>query len=234
MLRVEELEVRYQDLTALRRISLGIDDGEFVAIIGSNGSGKTTLLNCISGLIPANSGRILWKGMVVSGMPPDQVCRFGITQVPEGRKLFPKMTVEENLELGAYLPAARAKFRENKERVFNLFPKLAERRMQPAGSLSGGEQQMLAVSRALMACPQLLMLDEPSLGLAPIAAKEVFRIISVLNREGLTVMLVSQEVRQALEIAQRVYLMENGKVVLSGPACEMAEDPRIKESYLGL
>lgn len=234
MLRVEELEVRYQDLTALRRISLGIDDGEFVAIIGSNGSGKTTLLNCISGLIPANSGRILWKGMVVSGRPPDQVCRFGITQVPEGRKLFPKMTVEENLELGAYLPAARAKFRENKERVFNLFPKLAERRMQPAGSLSGGEQQMLAVSRALMACPQLLMLDEPSLGLAPIAAKEVFRIISVLNREGLTVMLVSQEVRQALEIAQRVYLMENGKVVLSGPACEMAEDPRIKESYLGL
>lgn len=234
MLEIERLVVRYQELRALRGVSLKVDEQDLVALIGSNGAGKTTLLNAISGLVEVADGVVSWQGASLLGLSPDEVCRTGIIQVPEGRKLFAKMTVDENLEIGAYSPAARTKLEESRSRVFDLFPRLAERRRQLAGSLSGGEQQMLALGRALMAGPQLLMLDEPSLGLAPIAAAEIFRIISDLNGRGLTVLLVSQEVLQTLSIARYGYLLENGTVALLGPAEELLEDQRVKESYLGL
>jgi len=234
MLSVEDLAVSYQALRALRGVSLTVSEGDLVALIGSNGAGKTTLLNAVSGLVGSSSGRILWQGRVITGISPDRICREGIIQVPEGRKLFARMTVEENLEMGAYLAAARSKFRENLRWVFSLFPVLQERRRQHAGSLSGGEQQMLALGRALMARPRLLMLDEPSLGLAPIAAKEIFRIVAELNKGGLAVLLVSQEVLQTLSIARYGYLLENGQMALSGPAESLLADSRVKTSYLGL
>ena len=234
MLTVNELIVLYQELRALRGISLQVTDGDLVALIGSNGAGKTTLLNTVSGLMPAAKGEITWQGTSILGLPPDEICRVGIVQVPEGRKLFAQMTVGENLEMGAYLPLARKHFRESRDRVFQIFPRLDERRRQVAGSLSGGEQQMVAVARALMARPKLLMLDEPSLGLAPIMAAEIFSVISDLNKQGLTVLLVSQEVLHTLSTATYGYVLENGKVPLDGPAESLLEDPRIKESYLGL
>lgn len=234
MLDIEDLVVNYQQLRALRGVSLKVEEGDLAALIGSNGAGKTTLLNAISGLVQATEGTVLWRGDQVTGLSPDAICRLGIVQVPEGRKLFPKMTVLENLEMGAYLPAARTKSSESLTKVFDLFPRLAERTKQAAGSLSGGEQQMLAVGRALMARPRLLMLDEPSLGLAPIVASEIFHIIADLNREGLTVLLVSQEVLHTLSIAKSGYLLESGKITLSGPADQLLADPRVKSSYLGL
>jgi branched-chain amino acid transport system ATP-binding protein len=234
MLEIDGLMVRYQELRALHGASLKVDEGDLVALIGSNGAGKTTLLNAISGLVAVAEGSVLWKGMSLLGLSPDEVCRRGVIQVPEGRKLFAKMTVDENLEIGAFSPTARTRLSETRARVFDLFPRLSERRRQLAGSLSGGEQQMLALGRALMAGPRLLMLDEPSLGLAPIAAVEIFRIVSDLNREGLTVLLVSQEVLQTLSIARYGYLLENGTVSLSGAADQLLEDQRVKESYLGL
>ncbi len=234
MLSVEQLVVLYQELRALRGVSFEVPQGDLVALIGSNGAGKTTLLNTISGLIPATEGQVAWQGTSISGLSADEICRAGIIQVPEGRKLFAQMTVEENLEMGAYLPAARQHVRENRRRVFEIFPVLAERSRQVAGSLSGGEQQMLAVARALMARPKLLMLDEPSLGLAPIIATEIFSVVSDLNRGGLTVLLVSQEVLHTLSHATYGYVLENGRLALDGPAKALLEDPRIKESYLGL
>jgi branched-chain amino acid transport system ATP-binding protein len=234
MLVIENLGVNYQEFPAISGVSLQVGDGDLVALIGSNGAGKTTMLNAISGLIRPASGRISWDGKAITGMPPDEICRLGIVQVPEGRKLFARMTVEENLEMGAYHPAARSALRQNMQRMFDLFPRLWERRRQAAGSLSGGEQQMLAVGRALMAQPKLLMLDEPSLGLAPIMAADVFRIVAELNRDGLSILLVSQEVLQALSIARYAYLMENGQAGVCGPAAELLADPRVKESYLGL
>jgi branched-chain amino acid transport system ATP-binding protein len=234
MLEIDHLEVKYQEQWALRGVSLQLEQGDLVGLIGSNGSGKTTLLNSISGLVLPSSGKILFEGQDIAGLSPDQICKLGLVQVPEGRKLFARMTVQENLELGAYLSAAKRRFGENLERVFSIFPRLLERRYQYAGSMSGGEQQMLAVARGLMACPRILMLDEPSLGLAPIAAKAIFEIIGQLNKEGLTILLVSQEVLQAFELARKIYLLENGVIALHGPASELASDPRIKESYLGL
>ncbi len=234
MLRVEKLVVRYQELRALREVSLEVAEGSLVALIGSNGSGKSTLLNAVSGLVPPAGGQVFWEGDSLSGLGPDDICRRGIIQVPEGRKLFAKMTVDENLDMGAYLPAARAVREKTRDEVFELFPRLRERHGQIAGSLSGGEQQMLAVARALMARPRLLMLDEPSLGLAPIVATEIFRIIGDLNRAGLTILLVSQEVLQTLSIAGYAYLLENGEITLSGSSDQLLADPRIKESYLGL
>lgn len=234
MLSVKDLVVLYQELRALRGVTLQVTGGDLVALIGSNGAGKTTLLNTISGLIPAAQGQISWQGTPISGLSADEICREGIIQVPEGRKLFAHMTVGENLEMGAYLPSARKHFKESRDRVFQIFPRLDERRRQLAGSLSGGEQQMVAVARALMARPKLLMLDEPSLGLAPIMAAEIFGIVSDLNKQGLTVLLVSQEVLHTLSTAKYGYVLENGKVPLDGPAESLLEDPRIKESYLGL
>jgi len=234
MLSVNQLVVLYQELRALRGISLEVAEGDLVALIGSNGAGKTTLLNAISGLISAAEGQISWQGTSISGLSADEICRQGIIQVPEGRKLFAQMTVEENLQMGAYLPSARYHSKDSRKRIFEIFPRLAERSRQVAGSLSGGEQQMVAVARALMARPKILMLDEPSLGLAPIVAAQIFNVISDLNQRGLTVLLVSQEVLHTLSTATYGYVMENGKVALAGPARELLEDPRIKESYLGL
>jgi branched-chain amino acid transport system ATP-binding protein len=234
MLSVDGLVVQYQELRALRGVSLEVGEGDLVALIGSNGTGKTTLLNTISGLMPASEGQIHWQGIPVLGYSPDHICRNGIIQVPEGRKLFSLMTVEENLEMGAYLSVARAEAKESRQMVFDIFPRLAERRRQIAGSLSGGEQQMVAVARALMAKPKLLMLDEPSLGLSPIAAAEIFHTVQVLNARGMTVLLVSQEVLQTLRISQYGYVLENGKVILDGPSKALLDDPRVKESYLGL
>ena len=234
MLQVKDLVVLYQELRALQGASLEVREGNLVALIGSNGAGKTTLLNAVSGLVSAARGDVSWQNQSLSGLRPDEICRKGIIQVPEGRKLFGKMTVEENLLVGAYLPEARRHFEESRRLSFDIFPRLSERRRQAAGSLSGGEQQMVAVARAIMARPKLLMLDEPSLGLAPIAATEIFKVIEELNRRGLTVLLVSQEVLHALTIAEYTYVLENGRVTLHGPAKALLEDPRIKESYLGL
>lgn len=234
MLKVDHVVVRYQALRALRGVSLRVDDGRLVALIGSNGAGKTTLMNAVSGLVKLESGRIAWEGDCLEGFSPDRICGKGVVQVPEGRKLFAQMTVDENLDIGAYLPMARSQSEETRTRVFSLFPMLKDRRKQFAGSLSGGEQQMVAVGRALMARPKLLMLDEPSLGLAPIVAKGIFRIVADLNREGMTILLVSQEVLQTLSIAHEAYLLENGEIALSGPADSLLADRRVKESYLGL
>lgn len=234
MLEIENLAVRYQELRALRGVSLKVDQGDLVALIGSNGAGKTTLLNTISGLIVGDEGSISWNGRPTRGLTPDEICGLGIVQVPEGRKLFAHMTVEENLDMGAYLKEARSKATQNRRLVFDLFPRLAERKKQRAGSLSGGEQQMLAMGRALMAGPKLLMLDEPSLGLAPIVAREIFRIVDDLNNNGMTVLLVSQEILQTLSIAKQAYLLENGRITLSGAADVLLADSRVKESYLGL
>lgn len=234
MLTVEGLVVLYQELRALRGVTLEVAEGALVALIGSNGAGKTTLLNTISGLIPAAEGKVTWQGTPMLGLAPDEICRGGIIQVPEGRKLFPLMTVEENLEMGAYLPTARSSAGQSRQMVFEIFPVLAERRKQLAGSLSGGEQQMVAVARAIMARPKLLMLDEPSLGLAPIMATEIFRTVEDLNLRGMTVLLVSQEVLHTLSMAKYGYVLENGRLALDGPAKRLLDNPQIKESYLGL
>jgi len=234
MLNVRDLTVTYQELRALQGISMDIPEGNLVALIGSNGAGKTTLLNTISGLKQASKGEISWNGDPILGMPPDKICQMGIIQVPEGRKLFARMTVEENLDMGAYLPGSRRHRNENKEKVFGIFGRLAERKRQLAGSLSGGEQQMVAVARALMAQPRMLMLDEPSLGLAPIIATEIFQTVQHLNAEGMTILLVSQEVLLTLSIASYAYVLENGNISMAGKADTLMENPRIKESYLGL
>lgn len=234
MLRIEHLTVRYGQMEAVRDVSLEVLKGEAVALVGSNGAGKTTLINAVSGLIAAASGNIYWKGNPIIGLGPERICREGIIQVPEGRKLFPAMTVEENLLMGAYLPIIRGKARESLAEVYEIFPRLGERRRQLAGSLSGGEQQMLALGRALMASPQLLMLDEPSLGLSPKAAAQIFAIVKRLNNEGMTILLVTQDVLESLTIAQRGYVLENGTVALEGKADALKEDPRVKTCYLGL
>jgi len=234
MLHVENLTVCYGQMQALRGVSMEISPGEMVALIGGNGAGKTTLLNTISGLLPPAAGTLSWEGKPLNGLTPDRICREGIVQVPEGRKLFPAMTVEENLIMGAYLPTVRKRRRESLGQVYDIFPRLADRRRQLAGSLSGGEQQMAALGRALMARPRLLMLDEPSLGLSPKAAAEIFATIRVLNKEGLSVLLVSQEVLETLAITARGYVLENGIVALKGPSAELREDPKVKTSYLGL
>jgi branched-chain amino acid transport system ATP-binding protein len=234
MLRVDNLTVCYGQMQALRSVSMEISPGEMVALIGGNGAGKTTLLNTISGLLTPAAGSLSWEGKPLNGLAPDRICREGIVQVPEGRKLFPAMTVEENLIMGAYLPTVRKQSRESLRQVYDIFPRLADRRRQLAGSLSGGEQQMAALGRALMAKPRLLMLDEPSLGLSPKAAAEIFATIRGLNKEGLSVLLVSQEVLETLAITVHGYVLENGVVAMKGPSAELREDPQVKTSYLGL
>jgi len=235
MLQTSDLTVFYGHLPALREVSFGVTKGEFIAIIGSNGAGKTTLLKTISGLRAADSGAIRFDGARIEGLPTHEICRRGIVQVPEGRKIFPRMKVIDNLEMGAYLPEAKSRFSETLEQVFALFPILRTRRKQLASTLSGGEQQMLALGRALMARPRMLMLDEPSLGLSPKASQAIFQTIAGLNREqALTILLVSQDVLQSLRLSHRAYVLENSRMVMEGKGSDLLKDPKVKQSYLGL
>ncbi len=234
MLQVSDLSVFYGHLPALREVSFVVEKGELVSIIGSNGAGKTTLLKTISGLMKAVSGTVRFEGDRIDGLPTYEICSRGIIQVPEGRKVFPRMNVIDNLEMGAYLPEAKKRFHETRERVYALFPLLASRRKQLAATLSGGEQQMLALGRALMSRPKLIMFDEPSLGLSPKASQEIFQTIGKLNQEGLTVLLISQDVLQSLGLAQRAYVLENSRIVMEGKAADLLQDPKVKEAYLGI
>jgi branched-chain amino acid transport system ATP-binding protein len=234
LLKVERLEVAYGDMLAVHGASLEVRPGEIVAFIGGNGAGKTTTLRAISGLLPVRSGAIEFEGEPLAGLAPSRVVERGIAHVPEGRQLFPTMTVLENLEMGARTAAARARKAETIEWVFSLFPRLKERRSQTAGSLSGGEQQMVAIGRGLVACPKLLMLDEPSLGLAPVIVSSIFEILMQINREGTTILLVEQNVLRALQVCHRGYVIENGRVVLEGPREALLADGLIKQAYLGL
>ena len=234
MLRVEKLGVAYAGITVLREVSLSINEGEIVSVVGANGGGKTTLLKAISGLLKPSSGSIEFMGERIGEFPPHEICRRGLIQVPEGRQLFPKMKVIHNLEMGAYLPEARKNAAQSLERVYGLFPLFRERRNQKTGSLSGGEQQMLAVGRALMSMPKLLMLDEPSEGLSPLYTTNVFNTLKVLGEQGLTILLVSQEVERSLELSQRTYVLENGQITLEGKSTELLNNDKVRESYLGM
>jgi branched-chain amino acid transport system ATP-binding protein len=234
MLMTDALNVFYDELQALTDVSIEVHQGELLVIIGSNGAGKTTLLKTLSGLIRPREGRIYWDKKPIEKASTEQICRLGIIHVPEGRRLFPQMTVVENLEMGSFLSESRTKVEETCREVFQLFPVLKDRKKQLAGTLSGGEQQMLAIARALMAQPKLLMLDEPSLGLSPKIGSEIYSILHSLHLGRMTVLLVSQDVMQALRIADRVYVIENGRIVLEGPGAELLRDPRVKEAYLGL
>jgi branched-chain amino acid transport system ATP-binding protein len=234
LLRVEGIEAGYGDLTAVSDVSLEVREGEAVALIGANGAGKTTTLRAVSGLLPLRRGRIEFQGQRLDGLGPAEIVARGIAHVPEGRQLFPTMTVRENLELGARSRAARSGRAEMLERVFGLFPRLRERREQFAGTLSGGEQQMCAIGRGLMARPRLLMLDEPSLGLAPVLVKAIFEDLVRINAQGITVLLVEQNVLRSLQLAHRGYVLENGRMTLSGPRDELLASGHIKQAYLGL
>jgi branched-chain amino acid transport system ATP-binding protein len=232
MLRLEGVTVSYGKIDALKGISLHIEPGEIVALIGANGAGKSTTLMAISHVVPVQSGRIFLNGRDISSRQTHEIVRMGISQVPEGRRIFPRMTVRENLEMGAYLGERKDQEQEI-ERIFTLFPVLAERSRQFGGTLSGGEQQMLAIGRALMSRPRLLLLDEPSLGLAPIIVSRIFKIISEINRQGTTILLVEQNAKAALRLANRAYVMETGRIVMEGKASSLANDPGIKKAYLG-
>jgi branched-chain amino acid transport system ATP-binding protein len=234
LLELQDVEVAYGDLPALRGVSLGVEEGETLSVVGANGAGKTTMLRAISGLLRPSAGRILLDGARLDRMPSHVIVARGVVQVPEGRKIFPGLTVKENLELGSYVAAARAHRRESLERVLGLFPRLAERQRQAAGTMSGGEQQMLAIGRALMARPRILMLDEPSLGLAPIIVQEIFRIIAEINRVGTTVLLVEQNTRQALTLSRRGYVLENGRIALEGSGAELLGNEHVRRAYLGM
>ena len=234
MLTVENLEVSYGDVRALDGVSLEVAEGAIVAIVGANGAGKTTLIRTIAGMLRPAQGRIRLRENDITGLPSHRVCNLGIGQVAEGRQVFPTLTVLENLEMGAMLPRARAEQALNLERVFALFPKLSERKGQAAGSLSGGEQQMLAIGRCLMGKPDLVMFDEPSLGLAPAIVQELLKTIRNLNRDGLTCVLVEQNVAVSLKLASRAYVLENGRVTLSGTGAELLADDRVRQAYLGM
>jgi len=224
----------YGDLQALHGVSLEVRAGELMALVGANAAGKTTTLRVISGTLPARGGRVLFDGQDLASMPAHLRVGQGIVQVPEGRRLFPFMTVHENLVLGAHAPQARAQQDASLDYVLRLFPVLKDRATQLAGSLSGGEQQMCAIGRALMARPRLLMLDEPTLGIAPVLVQRIFETVAAINRDGVTILLVEQNVRRALALAHRAVALENGRVVLSGPARELLADDRLKKAYLGM
>jgi branched-chain amino acid transport system ATP-binding protein len=233
MLEVAGLRVAYGDATALWDVSLTVGDGELVAVVGPNGSGKTTLINAIAGLLPVRAGRLRFAGEDLARLAPHEVSSRGIALVPEGRRLFAGMTVEENLEMGCYAPRARAARRARLERVYALFPVLQARRRQAAGVLSGGQQQMVALGRALMAGPRLLLLDEPSLGLGPAVVDQVFGVIEALHRDGVAALLVEQNVTRALAVATRAYVLAEGRIVSGGPPAELAGQPHIRSAYLG-
>ena len=234
MLALDAVAAGYGDVLAVRSISLEVASGECVALIGANGAGKTTTLRAIGGLLPLRGGRILFEGRPLAGLAPREIVALGLAHVPEGRQVFASLTVLENLEMGARTPAARAARRETLAEVFALFPRLKERAPQAAGTLSGGEQQMLAIGRALMARPRLLLLDEPSLGLAPIAVRSIMEIVATVNRRGTTILLVEQNVRRALALCGRGYVVENGIVALAGSREELLRSDHVRQAYLGM
>jgi len=233
MLSVENISVNYGAIRALNNVSCQVNQGEIVALIGANGAGKTTILNTISGIVPSASGNVSFEGESITRMPAHLIVRKGICQVPEGRRVFARMSVLENLEMGGFILTNKQDVAHGIERAFTLFPRLAERRKQAARTLSGGEQQMLAMGRALMSNPRLLLLDEPSMGLAPMLVEKIFEIVVEINKTGTTIMLVEQNASMALSIAHRAYVLETGEVVLSGDAKELAENPEVRKAYLG-
>jgi branched-chain amino acid transport system ATP-binding protein len=233
MLDVTALSAGYGPIQAVSGITLKVNQGEIVTLLGANGAGKSTTLRSISGLIKQKTGTIVFEGEDLSKYPPEVIITRGISQVPEGRKIFGRLTVEENLDVGAYLIKDRQVIYERKEQAFALFPRLAERRSQKGGTLSGGEQQMLAMGRALMQAPRLLLLDEPSMGLSPLLVETIFEIVKELNERGTTILLVEQNARMALQIANRAYVLANGRLTMEGPAKTLADDPEVQKAYLG-
>ncbi|MCW2941388.1 MAG: transporter related protein [Actinomycetia bacterium] len=231
LLEINDIHVHYGKIAALKGVSVEVDEGEIVTLIGANGAGKTTILKTISGLRPLSTGRILFDGRDISSMPGHKRVLAGIGQAPEGRGIFPGMTVTDNLLMGAY--ARKGDFSKDLQEAFDLFPRLAERKDQMGGTMSGGEQQMLAIGRALMAKPKVLLLDEPSMGLAPMLVQQIFSIIEEINRRGTTVLLVEQNANQALRLAHRAYVLETGSIVKSAPARELLDDPQVRAAYLG-
>jgi branched-chain amino acid transport system ATP-binding protein len=238
MLRLKNINTYYGKVHALKNVSLHLAEGEIVTLIGANGAGKTTILNTISGVTPATAGELLFCKEAINNLAPDRIVKLGVSQVPEGRQVFKPLSVEDNLELGAYLryrsSESKVAIRKDMKQVFTLFPRLEERRRQLAGTMSGGEQQMLAIGRALMAKPRMLLLDEPSMGLAPLVVQEIFRVLLQLRQEhGTTILLVEQNAKAALKLADRGYVLETGKVILEGPADELMENAEVKRAYLG-
>ena len=233
MLEVKDLEVYYGVICALKGISFHVNEGEIVSLIGANGAGKTTTMQSVIGLLPKRAGSVTFNGMDITKTPCHKIVHAGMTQVPEGRRIFQELTVYENLMMGAYTVRDQQKFKEDLESIYERFPRLAERRNQIAGTLSGGEQQMLAMSRALMSHPKLLMLDEPSMGLAPILVDQIFSIIKELNDSGTTILLVEQNANKALEIADRAYVLETGSISLSGTGLELSQSDEVRKAYLG-
>jgi branched-chain amino acid transport system ATP-binding protein len=235
MLSIRDVDLSYGDVQALADVSLDVPEGELVALVGANGAGKSSLIRAIAGMETPRAGRIRFRDQEITGKDSHFTANLGIGQVAEGRQVFPSLSVEDNLEVGALLPRARAKRTQTMKDVFALFPRLAERRRQAAGTMSGGEQQMLAIGRCLMGLPDLIMLDEPSLGLAPLVVKEVFRAIRLLNQDkGITVLLVEQNVAASLKLAKHAYVLENGRVVMQGPGENLLHDDRVRQAYLGL
>ena len=234
MLQLDNIDAGYGHFQALFDVSMRIEAGEAVAVIGANGAGKTTLLRVISGLLPATSGSMTMEGTDLRQTPPHKIIETGIAHVPESRRLFPRLSVEENLRMGAFVPSARAHFAERLDYVYGLFPRLKERRNQLAGTMSGGEQQMCAIGRALMSRPKLILLDEPSMGLAPVIVSQVFDLVRRIRSEGYTVLIVEQNVAQVLKVVNRAYLIEVGRVEKSGPASEMLASDEIRKSYMGI
>ena len=235
MLKLDNIQAAYGNILALKNVNLEINQGEIITLIGANGAGKSTTLMTISGVVPCRSGTITFKGEEIQRLPSDEIVKKGLCQVPEGRHIFPQLTVQENLDMGAFLRTDKAEIKKDLEYLFSLFPILSERRHQPGGNLSGGEQQMLAMSRALMAKPELLLLDEPSMGLAPLVIKQIFDIIKQINKENnTTIFLVEQNANQALHIADRGYVIENGEITLSGPAKDLLTNQDVQKAYLGI
>jgi branched-chain amino acid transport system ATP-binding protein len=234
VLEVKKVNLAYGQMQVLKEVSLQVREREIVSLIGANSAGKSSMLNAISGLVPISGGEILFEGKRIDSLPSHEIIENGIIQVPEGRRIFPFMTVKENLEMGSYNRRAREKSRESLQRVYELFPHLAERKDQLGESMSGGEQQMLAIGRGLMAGPKILMLDEPSLGLAPIVVEMIFHVLQEVNRRAVTILLVEQNVKESLDISSRGYVLENGRVVLEGVAKDLLENAYLKKAYLGL
>jgi branched-chain amino acid transport system ATP-binding protein len=234
MLSVRDLDLYYGDAQALERVSLEVPRGEIVAIVGANGAGKSSLIRAIAGIEKTRAGSIAFDGREIRSLEPHQICDLGIGQVAEGRQVFPSLTVQENLEMGAMLPRARSGAKRKLEEVYAMFPQLAQRRGQAAGTMSGGEQQMLAIGRCLMGNPRLIMFDEPSLGLAPLVVQEVLRTIHTLNDAGMTVLLVEQNVAVSLKISSQAYVLENGSIVMRGKGSDLLHDDRVRQAYLGL